>query len=275
MKLLSLLLFVLLVGACRRNAPAEQDAAPLFREDWAADALWDDGQAEVATYAARREVYGKVREYEYTFITVKEEFNTEHGVKTDDYTRSDLYPVLKINKFARLETDNYPYHYLTSLFYKRNEPGLLHKMTHSSQEWCGNTFKLFQQEGRGYQYLWSSYWDGQGDGREKLTGTPLFEDGLSHSLRALPFAEGLQFARPVLESQISNKATPPATYQAHFTVSSSREEPLDSWQVQVQLARDKTSHYWFAKAYPHILLRMQSWDGQELQLQQQERRAYW
>jgi hypothetical protein len=273
---LLLLLFPFWVSC--NNQPGRDGARgqeELLGATWASDGLWDDGQAEVATYTASRMVYGKPRQFEYVFITVKEDFNKQHGVKTDDYSRSDLYEVMKINKFARIETDNYPYHYHTSLFYERAEPGVLHKMTQSSQEWCGNTFKLFQQQGRVYHYLWSSYWDGQGDGRQKIKGAGWFEDGLSHSLRALQFEEGLRFEQGVLESQINNKATPPHTYAALFEVSSEAVLDQDAWKVQVQLEEGKASAYWFAKTYPNVLLKAQSWDGQQLELRSIVRSAYW
>src|SRR3712207_2506984 len=35
-------------------------------------------------------LYNKVRTFDYTLITVKEDFNKEYNVKTDDYKRKDL-----------------------------------------------------------------------------------------------------------------------------------------------------------------------------------------
>lgn len=272
-KLFYLSLLVIGLASCQEPSP-ETDNIPI-NVAWAMDAFWDDGLAEVATYAAKREVYGKIREFEYTYITVKEDFNEEFNVKTDDYSRSDLYPVMKINKFARIATDNYPYHYLTSLFYKRDAPAQLYKMTTSSQEWCGNTFKLFQQQGSGYDYRWSSYWDGQGDGASKIDNLPWFEDGLSHTLRALQFKDGLQFRQPVLESQISNKATVPKSYDAQLQVSTESQNAQAVWKVVVQLDDVKTNTYWFASEYPNTLQKAQTWDGQELELKTLERKAYW
>lgn len=273
-------LYVLLLTACGGNKPAQEKEAPDYiNSQWASDALWDDGLAEVAHYQAERVVYGEVRNFEYTYILVKEDFNKEYDVKTDDYSREDLFPVMKLNKFARIPTQKYPYHYLTSLFYKREEPATLHKMTHSSQEWCGNTFKLFQHLGNTYHFLFSSYWDGQGNSRIKLRDKIWFEDGLSYTLRALRFSDGLQFEQPVLESQVSNKAGEPIIYEARFVVS---QEELavnaarqQAWQVSVQLDEEKTNTYWFATEYPNILLKQESWDGRNMELKETTREAYW
>ncbi|MBW3544999.1 MAG: hypothetical protein KY428_05245, partial [Bacteroidetes bacterium] len=246
-KLFFLCLFAIFIASCRE--PSSHAGNAPIDTSWAMETLWDDGLAEVATYDARREVYGKTRQFEYTYITVKENFNKEFDVKTDDYSRSDLFPVMKVNKFARIPTDQYPYHYLTSLFYKREEPAQLYKMTTSSQEWCGNTFKLFQQQRSGYDYQWSSYWDGQGDGSSSIKNLPWFEDGLSHTLRTLQFKDGLHFQQPVLESQISNKATAPSIYDANLQVSSEQLGEKAAWKVVVQLDNEKTNTYWFAKEY--------------------------
>lgn len=277
---LLMLMPLLWLSACRKEVTVKEPAAPAFiNAQWAADTLWDDGLAEVAVYHAEREVYDKTREFEYTFILVKEDFNKAFNVKTDDYTREDLFPVMKVNKFAHIPTQKYPYHYLTSLFFKREAPATLHKMTHSSQEWCGNTFKLFDHTDDHYRYEYSSYWDGQGEGEMELPDTLWFEDALSYTLRALRFEDGLRFEKPVLESQISNSAPEPEFYQADFRVSeevlSLADTTQPAWKVSVQLEEGKTNTYWFAKVYPNMLLKQQSWNGQNLLLKEAGREAYW
>lgn len=271
--------WLLLLAACGNNEEqvSEPEVTPgtVLQQDWAADALWDDGLAEVARYEAERVVYGKPRQFEYTFILVKEEFNKEYNVKTDNYDRSDLFPVMKVNKFARIPTEKYPYHYLSSLFYKREDPATLHKMTISSQEWCGNTFKSFEHTDSSYQYSYNSYWDGQGNGHTALKDGIWFEDGLSYSLRALDFSEGLNFKRPVLDSQINNKANKPTIYNADFLVSKDTTLSQQAWQVSIKFDDEKSSTYWFAQEYPNLLLKQESSDGCRLLLKSATREAYW
>ncbi|WKN32768.1 hypothetical protein PZB74_05340 [Porifericola rhodea] len=267
------------------SAKSPVEAASHFNAQWAMDARWEQGTAEVAKYDAQRVVYGKARDFEYVFILVKETFNEKYKVKTDDYDRKDLFDVMKVNKFCRIPTDNYPYHYLTSIFYKREQPSTVYKLTNTSQEWCGNTSKYFLEEGRKYKFGYNSYWDGQGIGEMMIDGNIMFEDQLSHALRALDFQEGLQFKQAVAESQVNSKATKPKIYQANFAVSKDAAFSLDTkydlsqvdevWKVEVQLDDDKTNTYWFGSNYPNILLKQESWDGRRLQLKETYMDAYW
>ena len=266
------------------NASSTVGAAEHFNPRWAMNAMWEQGTAEVAKYQAQRVIYQKPRDFEYTLIFVKETFNKEFDTKTDNYDRDDLFDVMKVNKFARIPTDNYPYHYMTSVFFKREQPATVHKLTNSSQEWCGTTAKYFLNQGRTYEFGYNSYWDGQGVGEMEIDGGIMFEDQLSHSLRALDFAEGLTFTQRVAESQVSSKAKKPTLYDATFTVSQATNFALDTdyalngdtvWKVSVQLDDEKTNEYWFSGEYPNILLKQATWDGQLLQLKEAYMDDYW
>lgn len=273
-----------LIGCSGTVAQESNKEAEHFIADWAMDARWEQGTAEVAKYQAQRIVYQKPRDFEYTLILVKETFNEEFNVKTDDYQRDDLYDVMKVNKFARIPTDNYPYHYMTSVFFRRDQPATVHKLVNTSQEWCGTTAKYFLNQGRNYAFGYNSYWDGQGVGETTVDGGIMFEDQLSYSLRALNFADGLNFTARVAESQVSSKATKPTVYEAKFTVSQGADFSLDTeydlgnasvWKVSVQLDSDKTNEYWFSGEYPNVMLRQTTWDGQELQLKEVMMDDYW
>ncbi|OEK02248.1 hypothetical protein BFP97_12290 [Roseivirga sp. 4D4] len=247
-------------------------ASEVFHHDWAMNKIWEDGQAEVAHYDAEMIVYGKVRKFDNAYITVKEEFNKDFNVKTDDYQRDDLFSVMKVNKFGRFETENYPYHYLTSLFFKREKPEQLHKMTHTGQEWCGNTFKQFELTASGYEYDYNSYFDGYGDGRMAIEGTDLiWEDQLSYLLRATKFKDGLEFTKQVVDSQINTKTRKPKIYDASFRVSD-----RDSvWHVELALEQDKVNTYTFNKKYPNLLQEQTTWYGYNLKLNRVSRYQYW
>lgn len=266
------------------NARSTIAAEEHFNAQWAQDARWEQGTAEVAKYQAERTVYNKVRNFEYTFILVKETFNREFDTKTDDYDRDDLFDVMKVNKFARIPTDNYPYHYMTSLFFRRAQPAVVHKLTNTSQEWCGTTSKYFLNQGASYEFGYNSYWDGQGIGQTTVDGNIMFEDQLSYSLRTLSFAEGLSFKQRVAESQITSKATIPTIYDATFTVNQVNDFALDTdyplekapvWKVRVQLDAQKTNEYWFDSQYPNVLLKQATWDGRQLQLKEVYMDDYW
>ncbi len=273
-----------MVDCTGSSAQETAKGAKHFRSDWAMDARWEKGTAEVAKYQAQRIVYQKPRDFEYTLILVKETFNEELNVKTDDYQRDDLYDVMKVNKFARIPTDNYPYHYMTSVFFRRDQPATVHKLVNTSQEWCGTTAKYFLNKGRKYAFGYNSYWDGQGVGETIVDGGIMFEDQLSYSLRALDFADRLNFTARVAESQVSSKATKPTVYEAKFAVSQAAGFSLDTeydlgdasvWKVSVQLDSDKTNEYWFSGEYPNVMLRQTTWDGQKLQLKEIIMDDYW
>jgi hypothetical protein len=259
------------------SAQALQSIMPHFDEQWAMSKYWEDGLAEVATYDAERTVYKKKRSFEYTLITVKEEFNQQFNVKTDDYKRDDLFPVMKVNEFCQIQTDQYPYHYLTSLFFRRDQPVALYKMTSSSQEWCGNTFKAIVDDGVNFKESYNSYWDQQGTGSRDLRRDVLLEDALPYTLRTLKFDQQPGFDLAVMDLQQTSKAGLPVYYQAHLTTTAAAaaEAAEPAWRVAIKLAEGKENVYWFARKYPNMLLRQTTWDGRNLKLKSAKRLAYW
>ncbi|WP_310393183.1 hypothetical protein [Hymenobacter sp.] len=264
-------------GRLPASAPALRAVLVHFDQQWAMRKLWEDGLAEVAVYDAERTVYQKKRTFEYTQITVKEEFNQQFNVKTDSYRRNDLFPVMKINQFCQIATDQYPYHYLTSLFFRRDQPVALYKLTSSSQEWCGNTFKAIVDDGVNFDETYDSYWDNQGVGNRDLRRDVFLEDALSYSLRALKFERRPAFALTVLDLQQTNRATPPVYYDAYLKTAAApaADAPEPAWRVDLLLAPGKKNVYWFAKQYPNVLVRQTTWDGRTLRLKSTRRYAYW
>lgn len=277
-------------GACTTVKKSPQAAKPdstaayvltlpnEFNPDWANNSLWDDGMAEVAEYDATRIIYGKQRTFIYSFATTKEAFNKAYNVKTDDYGRSDLFDVIKLNMFARIETDNYPYHFLTSVFHKKGTNGALYKISQSSQEWCGNTFKEVLVGDQGINLAYHSYWDGEGDGELSYTESFIFEDQLPYLLRTTRFQEGLKFSSAMHPSLISSKVGKPVVSQAEFVVQSdtftdSQGKKYDAWKVEISQAQKST--YWLDKSYPNTLLKMVHEDGRSLSLRSVRRWAYW
>ncbi len=275
MKKFTLLALVFILFACTEEAGIEETPyanSEFLDHDWAMNSLWEDGQAEVAHYDAEMVIYNQVRRFDNVFITVKEEFNEAFNVKTDDYARDDLFSVMKVNKFLRLETENYPYHFLTSLFFKREQPEQLYKMTHTAQEWCGNTFKQFELTPEGYDYDYNSYFDGYGDGFRTVEGNDmLFEDQLSYALRAIKFEDGLTFNKKVVDSQINTKTRVPNIYNASFRVN----DQDSVWRVDVALDTEKSNAYTFEKAYPHLMQSQETWYGYNLKLNRVSRYQYW
>ena len=64
---------------------------------------------------------------------------------------------MKINQFCSIPAEQYAYHYLTSLFFRRDQPASLFKMSLSSQEWCGGTFKSIIDDGVNFE-MWFHFY---------------------------------------------------------------------------------------------------------------------
>jgi hypothetical protein len=264
-------------------APSASDAEVLFDAAWATDPLWDDGQAEVTLYDARRSQYGKIESYEALFIVVKEDFNRALLVKADPpYDNKPLLPVLKLNAVHSYWTDNYPYQFMASVFVRRDDPTRLVKLTLSSQEWCGNTFKEVKTAGGQSELIYHSYFDGQGDGRRPLDLRPgdLLEDQLPLALRGLHFDNGLEVHPRILPSLISNSLRGPMEFSA-ATITVLGEEEITvpagafaAWKVRLALAELEQT-WWFEKDAPHKLLQMESSDGRTWRLKAYTRKPYW
>lgn len=285
--LLVLSLCTFLIG-CSSNTDQPSSAPPPIPIDtsWALNRTWDDGNAEVATYEATRTVYGKRRTYELTMITVKEAFNREFMTKSDSYERTDLFTVMKVNLFARIPTNVYPYHYLTSLFFPRTTPHIVEKITSSSQEWCGNTFKRVQRTDSSFGYAFDSYWDGEGAGIRTLPNDVWFEDQLFYTLRAMDFSNTRTFTMKVLPTLITNKAALDSAQTATFTVHEDRIDPSTfgtitsipeqpCHRVDMRFNNSTIASWWFSHDALHTLLQFQHADGRMMKLTKVERNKYW
>ncbi|RPD48572.1 hypothetical protein DNI29_08130 [Hymenobacter sediminis] len=260
-------------------APAVSIENPLtrrggpMRQQWAMDPLWEDGKAEVATYAAERVVDGEVRQFESTLLTVKEEFGQQYNVKTDSIRGKDNFPVMRFSQLCSIPTDAYPLHFLITAFFRRDQPVQLHKLTTSSQELSGATFKAITDDGMQYVQTYDSYQDEQGAGQRQLRRTVLFEDALPYTLRSLRFEDLPGFKTDIYEMQQTNQAAPPILYQAQIRTEDAltADTPEPAWRVRVALNNRKQNVYWFSKQYPNVLLRQTTWDGRSLRLKQVRR----
>lgn len=288
-KLVAILKATLLLAGCSSGPtdPVEQRDQPAqalrrlhfdtyFDADWAMRPLWEDGLAEIARYDAQQVVNGRTLPYELTQVTQLEEFNQQFDVRTDSLRRNDVFPVIHIGQFGSLPTDTPPYHFLTSLFFRRDRPTVLHKLTTTLQEPAGNTFKAFVDDDLQYVETYNSYHDGQGAGRRLLRHELLFEDALSYCLRSLKFKELPAFNVTIAGQQQTSSAAPPLLYQARVTVAeqAASDTLAASWRVTVTLDQRKRNVYWFAQDYPHLLLSQVTWNGRLRRLKSVTRAPY-
>jgi len=254
-----------------REAKKYPEYMQYFDTTWAYNPIWDDGLAEVTTMTGESVVYGKSRKYVATLIIVKEVFNRKYNVKTDDYNRDDLTTVFKFNLAKTIQTDIYPYHYLTSTFFERKNPVAIYKCTQGSQEWCGNTFKLFERIDDSLRYTFHSYWDGEGSGTKVLADAVL-EHQLLFTLRSLRFKNGLRFTLPIIPNIITNKTFINRPIQTSVQI----VEEENVWKVHLDSeSAEIRATYSFAKKYPNELLYYEKNDGSKLYDAHTKRYAYW
>lgn len=123
------------------------------------------GEAEICTYELEKSRYGQQREGEAVLIFVTEPFDKNSQVKPDDYDRSSVVDVLKMNRIDRYTTGIYDYSQFTSNFTPLSEhsPKYPLKTTMSSQDWCGQSFYQLNND-TGFELFYRSYFEGQGDG---------------------------------------------------------------------------------------------------------------
>lgn len=281
---ISLLIFFNVIMGCgysshekKQSANAAQVAEKVgveqyFNKVWAEDKLWDDGLAEVTVMDGEYVIYGTVRKYTANLIVVKELFNKKFDVKTDDYRRDDLFTVLKFNFARTIHTENYPYHFLTSIFFERNNSTAVHKLSQSSQEWCGTTYKQIRQtHSDSLRYEYHSYWDGEGNG-SKVFEMAFVEDQLFYTFRALRFSEVKEFEIPLIPSLQSNKALISHSVNAKVNV----RDSLGLWCVHLKAKEaDIISEYRFEKEYPNRLVFFTKNNGAKLYNPVSKRYAYW
>ena len=258
-------------------------ASPVWAGAWAKNSLWNDGRAEVAVYDAQREVYGKIRKFQEQLIIVKEDLRADTLVKADDLKKQKTIRVFKLNQMQKFETENYPYSYMTSVFVKEDDLRHVVKISVGSQEWCGNTFKLYRSESGSDKgtLISNSYFDGEADQTLSLDLGPdgYFEEQLPLSLRELPFKKGYETKMKVWSSLTTNHGIAP---EPHDVVLKIEDEEtihghvgaLPSWKVVLKYPNG-SDIYWFEKAAPHVLTKMETRDGRKRLLYGRARWSYW
>lgn len=255
--------------------------ADVFKKDWAQDPIWDDGQAEVSKYESQRIVYSKPRVFETTTVVVKEDFRKDEMVKAElPYDGKDTVTVLKLNIIQNIQTIAYAYYYMTSVFTLRQNPTYAVKMSVTSHEWCGNTYKQYNGYTSPKELLYHTYFEGHGGGVQELEGFDgLTEDQLFVTLRSLDFERYPSFKVKILPSIISNNARYPQVREFDFETFegenvATQNETFKTYKV-VAKSDVETLTYWFERGYPNRLVMFESSDGRSLKLINSTRYNYW
>jgi len=254
-----------LLGSCTPVTPP----APAVAQDGAFEALWYDGQAELAGYVWKGSRYGEPRTGEAVAIFVTENIDAETHVKRDDPSRGGAVTVVKLNLVRDFQTGLYDYDTTTSVF---AEVGAFRplRVTFASQEWCGHVHESLDV-GKKLALDVQSYFEG-----ESLETTLAWKEGAVlgdhlfvwlRGLRGAPLAPGETKELPYLADGFERrlrhaKADWQSVKITRAAASASETVPAGTFAAVVYTLATgdgRSGRVAFEEAYPHRLL---SWSWQ-------------
>lgn len=145
------------------------------------DPIWWEGKAEINTYSLSQNRYNDNHDGEVVIIFVTEPFDIKDQVKSDRKSGDQVASVLKSNQIRRFTTGIYDYSIFTSTFTGISD-AITHKVTMSSQDWCGQSWLQLNQSQKKYRYEQRSYFQSEGDQEGNITA-PLLEDEIMSLIR--------------------------------------------------------------------------------------------
>ena len=250
---------------------------------WREDPVWYDGQAEKAVYEATRTIYGKERTYLARAYTDKERVDAKSTVKTD---AADGVLVFKHHWSEIVPTENYDYRFST-MSYVRADDLSAFKLSASTQEDCGATFKEIWRDKEHLRWLDSVYFPGGGrrEGEIERHKNTAFDDALTLTLRDYPFDAPADVALRVVPTQKDNHRTPvdPVDRTVRYAGKSAQDLPIgkvDAHELDLVTPEGQIeARFWFAAdaSAPtlHALVRYEGPGGVTYRLKSLERTAYW
>lgn len=250
---------------------------------WLTDPIWYDGRAEKCVYEATRTIYGVERKYRAIAYTNKERIDeattakssTDQGLETFKHHWSEIIP-----------TENYDYRFSTCVHL---ETATLrpYKLTVSTQEDCGASFKLAVRKGANLEWFESVYFPDAGQRQGTIAGahTAHFVDELTLLLRDFPFDSPRDRYVRVSPSQKDTRSVDWRTFDVHL-IWKGRETlevpagKLETHHLEARAVKgDWRADYWFAAdgsaARLHVLVKFVGPNGESYALVSQERSAYW
>ena len=215
MKRNSALLLIGLLCACSAGIPPNEYTLPPVTEDF--NTYWYGGKAELSKYALKQVRYGEIHEGEAIFVFVTEDLLLDEQVKYEwgDGAKAS---VMKLNAIRRFKTGIYDYSMMRSVFTPVSDDRFPHtlKVSHSAQDWCGQSFTQVNLREGDYQLRQFSYFQAEGD-QERRFPKALMEDELFSRIRlGDPIPEGKTQMLPALD-HLRMKHLEPKPYEASIT----------------------------------------------------------
>lgn len=165
------------------NTPTKKENKTTRTLNPSFSSYWYQGTAEITSYKLTQERYGELRNGNAVTIFVTEDFLPEQQVKADATNPTNI-PVLKLNLTKNYTTGIYPYSLMTSTFSPVKTKDYPIKITHSTQEWCGQYYGQLNHK-EDFSLTSHSYFEGEEDQQFKLTPT-FTEDEIFNRIRLNP-----------------------------------------------------------------------------------------
>ncbi len=142
-----------------------QNKAMLGMDSTALGKYWYEGKAEISRYSLQQNRYRDIHPGHALLVFVTEDFLLEKQVKNDQYRDKNDVPILKLNSIHRFTTGIYDYSIMGSVFAPANLKRYPHalKVTHSSQDWCGQTYMQVNQKKDHLKFQVRSYFEAEAD----------------------------------------------------------------------------------------------------------------
>jgi len=262
-------LLALVAFAISRALPAFGQFTPAFVQN---ASYWNDGKAEFDIYDAQIMKYGQPRQTEVLHILVREPFDYRQFVKPDDWQRPGVIQILKLNQVLHIPTGLYVYQQMHSNFWRADNARLA-KFSFTSSDSCGNTYKEGRRGGEVFDYQWHTYWDGMGQGKEKVTLPPngFFYDELPLRVRTIDFTKPsgdfeIQLAPTIINSKKEDLVWRPA--QVHYEI----QEHGIYVTVQHDAGIDR---FMLDRDFPFLLRKWEAADGSKMQMKRSLKIDYW
>ncbi len=256
---------------------------------WRSDPIWYAGKAEYSVYEATRPIYGSTRTFDAVAIINKQIMDPKTGTKTSDWERKNQTEVFKQNVREVIPTDNYDYKYLTTSFIRTDTLDAW-KMTMSSQEDCGATFKEYRRNGKYINGLQMSYFPDEGHQQKRISapnGRFQFQDALSLTLRDYDFdaATHPEMTLQLLPDQTHTHLTSMDAVDAVVTYEGLESLALPIGEIDAHHLKVDAgdvggiSEYWFAadggSDWLHVMVQYQGPYGVTYHMKSHQWWAYW
>jgi hypothetical protein len=229
--------------------------SPEFRD------YWYSGKAEITSYKLEQARYGDLYSGYAVLVFVTEDFSKQKQVKLDNPADAagDAVKVLKLNKIKKFDTGIYSYSMMDSVFTPvdiDDYPNTF-KVSSSSQEWCGNTYKQLNLTDKGYKVSCFSYFESDGNMEFEL-GKEILEDEIWTRIRLSPQSLPVGKVRMIPGTMLSRLThTVLKVETAEATLSENKDSP-DLMDYKIQYPElERSLVITFRKSFPYEI---ESWE---------------